>query len=100
MKKIILTISVLTVSSFNFAYADCATDLTGTVYCSKYPNGGATTNITREVECGKGQCRTDSVGSVKCSRIEGGGAGVDSIGSVKCLDGCESGSTAMCIQGQ
>lgn len=84
----------------NIANAECAANSIGTVYCSKYPNGGAITNIIGTVECGKGQCRRNSIGSVKCSRVEGGGAAVNSIGIVKCLGGCESGESSMCVQGE
>lgn len=78
------------------AYADCATDSIGTVYCSKYSGGGAEADSIGTVYCGKGQCKSDSIGTVYCSKVPGGGAGVDSIGTVQCTGGCERGSRYMC----
>jgi len=101
--RIIIFITIfIGVLSFihNTANAECAVDSVGTVYCSKYPTGGAITDNIGTVKCGKGQCRRDIIGSVKCSRIEGGGAAVDSIGTVKCLGGCESGKSSMCVKGK
>jgi len=98
--RIVLLVSILILSTFNLSYADCVTNSIGTVYCSKYPSGGAIPNSIGTVQCGKGQCLRNSIGSVKCSRILGGGAAVNSIGSVKCLGGCESGSSSMCVAGQ
>ncbi len=82
------------------ANAECAANSVGTVYCSKYTNGGATTNGVGTVVCGRGQCRRNSVGSVKCSRVEGGGAAVNSVGMVKCVGGCEPGQNIMCARGE
>jgi len=78
------------------AYADCATDSIGTVYCSKEPGGGAAVDSIGTVHCGKGQCKRDSIGTVYCSKETGGGAAVDSLGTVKCTGGCELGSTDSC----
>jgi len=77
-------------------YADCAPDSIGTIYCSKYPGGGAEADSIGTVYCGKGQCKADSIGTVYCSKTPGGGAGVDPIGTVRCTGGCERGSRDMC----
>ena len=77
------------------AHATCKTNSIGTVYCSKYPGGGAAVNSIGTVQCGKGQCKVNSIGVVKCSKIQGGGAAVNSIGTVKCQGGCERGSQSV-----
>jgi len=101
-RTIIFTTIFIGMLSFvhNIAYAECAANSIGTVYCSIYPNGGATTNSIGTVVCGKGQCIKSILGYVKCSRVEGGGAAVNSIGIVKCLDGCEAGKSSTCVRGK
>jgi len=103
INRAIITITIL-IGSLSFipavANAECAANSVGTVYCSKYTNGGATTNGVGAVACGKGQCRRNSVGSVKCSQVEGGGAAVNSVGMVKCVGGCEPGQNSMCVRGE
>lgn len=93
---IIFGLSIISTS----AHAECAADIIGTVYCSKYPSGGAEPNIIRAVVCGKGQCKKDIIGTVHCSRVLGGGAGVDIIGTVRCTGGCEPATQDMCEPGR
>ena len=102
MKKYLATMSsVLFIAFFAVtANATCKTNSIGTVYCSKFPTGGAEVNSIGTVKCGKGQCAVNSIGTVKCSKVQGGGAAVNSIGTVKCLGGCENGSESMCVRGE
>lgn len=98
-RRALLYIGFAVIPSVN-AFAECAKDSIGTVYCSESPTGGAMPDSIGTVQCGKGQCRKDSIGTIYCSIIPGGGAETDSIGSVKCLGGCERGSRNMCARGE
>jgi hypothetical protein len=80
--------------------ATCKESSLGTIYCSKYPSGGAEVNQFGTVVCGKGECKQNSFGTVYCSTIQGGGAAVSNMGSIKCLGGCEQASEWMCEQGR
>ena len=99
--KFLVTIVLIVFSMFSYtANATCKANNIGTVYCSKYPNGGAAVNNIGTVKCGKGVCKANNIGTVKCSKVEGGGAAVNNIGTVKCLGGCENGTQAMCTTGK
>jgi hypothetical protein len=76
---------------------ECAKDIAGNVFCSKYLFGGARLDEHGNVVCGKGQC----LAGVKfkesyCSAVESGGADLDRFGVVKCYGGCEKASALMC----
>ena len=76
---------------------DCAKDLTGNVFCSKYLFGGARLDKHGNVVCGKGQCQAGlKFNDSYCSAVESGGAKVDRFGVVKCYGGCELASPSMC----
>ena len=96
MKRLRLLLALGACIAATTAYADCTPDSSGTVYCSKYPGGGAEPDSGGTVRCGKGQCKSDNAGNVYCSKTPGGGAGVDSAGTVRCTGGCERGSRDMC----
>ena len=70
-------------------YADCAADMYGemicgmgkcerdqygTVFCSRFNNGGAVRDGYGNVYCGVGDCARDQYGKVYCSKVVGGGA--------------------------
>jgi len=75
---------------------ECAKDVHGIVYCSKYRNGGATRDLLSPVVCGKGKCIKSPSGIIYCSRVEGGWVKIDSQGRVVCEGGCERASSSMC----
>ena len=81
------------------AYADCARDSYGEVYCgggrcqydrngnvwcSRYFLGGVERTRDGRVVCGKGQCATDLNGRIYCSSAAGGSVLRDSRGRVRC----------------
>lgn len=99
MVKILLFILNLLLFS-NQANATCKENSFGTIYCSKYPSGGAEVNQFGTVVCGKGECKQNSLGIIYCSTIQGGGSAVSNLGVVKCLGGCEQASQFMCEKGQ
>jgi hypothetical protein len=93
------------------AYADCAKDRTGEVYCgagacisdrngiiwcSRYYDGGAQRTRKGKVLCGRGQCVRDSHGIVFCSSQVGGSALRDSRGQVRCFGQCEPARAEWC----
>ncbi len=80
--------------------AKCLANKAGTVFCSRYSNGGIVLDSMDEFQCGKGECIKDSMDNILCSRKEGGGAAFDSMEKVKCLDGCEPAASSMCVEGQ
>lgn len=57
----------------NQVYATCKENSIGTIYCSKYPSGGAELNQFGTVVCGKGECKQNSFGITYCSTVQGGG---------------------------
>ena len=63
---------------------ECARDINGNVKCSSYPFGGAIRDLSGNVKCGKGQCLADRAGNVICSAGELGGAVRDKNGDVMC----------------
>ena len=76
---------------------ECAKDITGNVFCSKYLFGGARLDKHGNVVCGKGQCLAGTkFKDSYCSAVESGGADLDRFGVVKCYGGCELASTLMC----
>lgn len=76
---------------------DCAKDIAGNVFCSRYLFGGARLDEHGNVVCGKGQCLAGTKFKESyCSAIESGGADVDRFGVVKCYGGCEKASALMC----
>ena len=80
---------------------DCAMDITGNVYCSRYLFGGARVDEHGNVVCGKGQCLAGTrFKESYCSAVESGGADVDRFGVVKCYGGCEKASALNCEQQQ
>ena len=76
---------------------ECAKDISGNVFCSKYLFGGARLDEHGKVVCGKGQCLAGTkFKETYCSAVESGGAGQDRFGVVKCYGGCELASALMC----
>lgn len=93
-------------------YADCAADMYGemicgmgkcerdqygTVFCSRFNNGGAVRDGYGNVYCGVGDCARDQYGKVYCSKVVGGGAARDRYGEVKCAGACEPGQIEHCL---
>lgn len=76
----------------------CATDLHGAVFCSRYEDGAALKTLKGEVVCGKGACLTTIEGEIVCSARPGGAAMMDLRGEVVCEGGCEPGSASFCGQ--
>jgi hypothetical protein len=111
MNRLILLFILLFIS-FKSVYADCdldrngvvvcgrgecAKDITGNVYCSKYQFGGARLDEHGSVVCGKGLCLAGTKFKENyCSAVESGGADVDRFGVVKCYGGCELATSLMC----
>ena len=115
MKLISFILLVLLGSQTKIVYADCAADLYGemvcgmgqcqrdqygTVFCSRFNNGGALRDSYGAVYCGIGDCARDQYGKVYCSKVVGGGAARDRNGEVKCAGGCEPGRIENCIPGE
>lgn len=112
---ILLAITILLMS---FVYADCVKDLSGEVYCgagqcvvgstfeydnkygtiwcSKYYEGGAVKTLDGRVLCGKGKCAKNSKGEVFCSSKIGGAVLKDSRGHVRCYGNCERATLENC----
>jgi hypothetical protein len=93
------------------AYADCARDSYGEVYCgggqcqydrngivwcSRYFLGGVARTRDGRVVCGKGQCATDLNGRIYCSSATGGSVVRDSRGRVRCYGRCEPATAEQC----
>ena len=74
----------------------CVRDQYGTVFCSRYNQGGAVRDGYGTVYCGIGDCARDQYGKVYCSKYVGGGAARDSYGEVKCAGECEAGRIENC----
>lgn len=77
----------------------CERDQYGTVFCSRYNQGGAVRDGYGTVFCGIGDCARDQYGKVYCSKYVGGGAARDSYGKVKCAGECEAGRLDYCQEG-
>jgi hypothetical protein len=77
----------------------CERDQYGTVFCSRYNQGGAVRDGYGTVYCGIGDCARDQYGKVYCSKYVGGGAARDSYGEVKCAGECDTGRTEYCQVG-
>ena len=60
----------------------CARDQAGTIWCSRFFEGGAQTTRDRRVLCGKGQCAKSIRGEIFCSSEVGGAVLKDSYGKV------------------
>ena len=106
---------VLLGSQIQIVYADCAADLYGemvcgigkcqrdqygTVFCSRFNNGGAMRDSYGSVYCGIGDCDRDQYGKVYCSKVIGKDAARDRNGQVKCANDCEPGQIENCILGE
>jgi hypothetical protein len=74
----------------------CIVDRAGTVWCSRYYEGGAEITLEGQVLCGKGQCAKDPDGRVLCSSELGGTVLIDSRGHVRCYGKCEAATADMC----
>ena len=77
----------------------CERNQYGTVFCSRYNQGGAVRDGYGTVYCGIGDCARDQYGKVYCSKYVGGGAARDSYGKVKCAGECEAGRLDYCQEG-
>ena len=108
----------ISISTLGLAYAECVKDLRGevycgagrcvigsslayenrygTVWCSKYYEGGAIKTLDGRVLCGKGSCAKNSAGEVFCSSEIGGAVLKDSRGNVRCYGKCERGTLDNC----
>ena len=93
------------------AFADCATDAYGDVYCgagrcvrdrggavwcSRSYQGGAQLTRDGRALCGKGQCAKTTRGEIFCSSVVGGAVLKDSKGRVRCQGRCEGATAAQC----
>jgi hypothetical protein len=74
----------------------CTLDRNGTVWCSRYYEGGVERTRDGVVVCGKGQCAKNSRGQIFCSSVVGGSVLKDSQGRVRCYGRCEHPSVAQC----
>ena len=74
----------------------CARDQAGTIWCSRFFEGGAQTTTDRRVLCGKGQCAKNIRGEIFCSSEVGGAVLKDSYGQVRCQGRCERATEAQC----
>jgi hypothetical protein len=74
----------------------CIRDHDGTVWCSRYYQGGAQTTRDGRVLCGKGQCAKSTRGEIFCSSVVGGAVLKDSKGRVRCQGRCEAATAAQC----
>ena len=94
------------------AFAECASDLHGDVYCgggrcirdregivwcARSYDGGAQTTLHGTVICGKGECAKSSQGQILCSSEPGGAVLRDSRGRVRCYGRCERASAEQCV---
>jgi hypothetical protein len=93
------------------AFADCAKDIDGEVFCgagrcvrdadgiiwcSRFYEGGAEMTSHGRVVCGRGQCAKDTRGRIFCSSIVGGAVLKDIRGRVRCYGKCEAAGAALC----
>ncbi|MDX1823669.1 MAG: hypothetical protein R3354_03060 [Thiohalomonadales bacterium] len=78
----------------------CERDQYGSVFCSRFNNGGAVRDGYGNVYCGIGDCARDQYGKVYCSKVVGGGAARDRYGEIKCAGGCEPGRVDYCLPGE
>ena len=74
----------------------CKIDSEGTVWCSRYYEGGAEITLEGQVLCGIGQCVTDGEGQAFCSSEIGGAVLINSRGHVRCYGQCEPASKDYC----
>lgn len=77
----------------------CLADREGTIWCSRYYDGGAERTSDGHVLCGKGRCAKRSDGRVFCSSEVGGAVLIDSSGRVRCYGQCEPATAEMCVKG-
>lgn len=111
----VLFFAISLVLGSNQLNADCAADLDGemicgmgkcerdhygSVFCSRFNNGGAMRDGYGKVYCGIGDCSRNQYGNVYCSKVVGGGAARDRYGEVKCAGGCEPGRVDYCLPGE
>lgn len=78
----------------------CERDQYGSVFCSRFNNGGALRDGYGNVYCGIGDCARDQYSKVYCSKVVGGGAARDRYGEVKCAGSCEPGRVDYCLPGE
>ncbi len=74
----------------------CMHDRNGTVWCSRYYEGGVERTRDGAAVCGKGQCAKNSRGQIFCSSVVGGAVAIDSKGRVRCYGRCERPIVAQC----
>lgn len=74
----------------------CIRDRSGTIWCSRYYQGGAQLTRDGAVLCGKGQCTKSTRGEIFCSSVVGGAVLKDSKGRVRCMGRCEPATAAQC----
>jgi len=74
----------------------CARDSSGTIWCSRYHKGDAQVTLNGNVLCSKGQCAKSLKGKLFCSSEVNGAVLKDSDGSVRCQGRCETPSAAQC----
>lgn len=74
----------------------CIRDRHGTVWCSRFYEGGAQLTRDGKVVCGRGQCAKSTRGEVFCSSVAAGAVLKDSRGQVRCMGRCEPGSAQLC----
>lgn len=68
----------------------------GTVWCSKYHEGGIVKKLDGHVVCGRGDCAKNTAGEVFCSSVIGGSVLKDSRGNVRCYGSCERATLENC----
>ncbi len=105
------TLAIVLLSS-PVAFAECASDLHGEVYCgggccirdrkgivgcARSYEGGAQTTRDESVLCGKGECAKSSRGQILCSSELGGAVLKDTRGRVRCYGRCERASAEQCV---
>lgn len=74
----------------------CLRDKNGTIWCSRFDDGGVRTTRHGQVVCGRGDCAKTFNGSVFCSTVPGGTVVKDRNGRVRCEGRCEPASAENC----
>jgi len=74
----------------------CLADRDGTIWCSRFYNGGVAVTRDGAVVCGRGRCATDIHGRTYCSSELDGAVTIDIKGRVRCYGRCELASRALC----
>ena len=74
----------------------CIRDLNGTVWCSRFYLGDARLTHDGRPLCGKGRCEKDIDGQIFCSSEVGGAVLKDERGHVRCYGRCERATAKWC----